>query len=101
MVNSIININRKRLKMQVILPDDQIKQIQTLISSLITSEIEKQIHHRNIDNSYLNKKQACDYLGISNNTLDEWIRKGLPMIKIGKTVRFNKQSIDAWLLAQN
>ncbi|MCH1564349.1 hypothetical protein, partial [Streptococcus suis] len=41
--------------MQVILPDDQIKQIQILISSLITSEIEKQIHHRNIDNSYLNK----------------------------------------------
>ncbi len=44
--------------MQVILPDDQIKQIQTLISSLITSEIEKQIHHRNIDNSYLNKKTS-------------------------------------------
>ncbi|MCQ8269658.1 hypothetical protein NF428_05370, partial [Streptococcus suis] len=41
--------------MQVILPDDQIKQIQILISSLITSKIEKQIHHRNIDNSYLNK----------------------------------------------
>ncbi len=44
--------------MQVILPDDQIKQIQILISSLITSEIEKQIHHRNIDNSYLNKKTS-------------------------------------------
>ena len=43
--------------MQVILPDEQIKQIQILISSLITSEIEKQIHHRNIGNSYLNKKQ--------------------------------------------
>ncbi len=42
--------------MQVILPDDQIKQIQILISSLITSEIEKQIHHRNIDNSYLKTK---------------------------------------------
>ncbi|AHF59503.1 helix-turn-helix domain-containing protein [Streptococcus suis] len=87
--------------MQVILPDDQIKQIQILISSLITSEIEKQIHHRNIDNSYLNKKQACDYLGISNNTLDEWIRKGLPSIKIGKTIRFSKQAIDSWLLSQN
>ncbi len=56
--------------MQVILPDEQIKQIQILISSLITSEIEKQIHHRNIGSSYLNKKQACEYLGISNNTLD-------------------------------
>jgi excisionase family DNA binding protein len=87
--------------MQVILPDEQIKQIQILISSLITSEIEKQIHHRNIGNSYLNKKQACEYLGISNNTLDEWIRKGLPSIKIGKTVRFNKQAIDSWLLSQN
>ncbi|HFR3343737.1 TPA: helix-turn-helix domain-containing protein [Streptococcus suis] len=87
--------------MQVILPDEHIKQIQILISSLITSEIEKQIHHRNIGSSYLNKKQGCEYLGISNNTLDEWIRKGLPSINIGKIVRFNKQAIDAWLLSQN
>ncbi|HEM5650559.1 TPA: helix-turn-helix domain-containing protein [Streptococcus suis] len=87
--------------MQVILPDEQIHQIQLLLSNLIQKEIEQQLEQSGLNSPYLNKKQACDYLGISNNTLDEWIRKGLPSIKIGKTIRFNKQAIDAWLLSQN
>ncbi|HEM5183766.1 TPA: helix-turn-helix domain-containing protein [Streptococcus suis] len=87
--------------MQVILPDEQIHQIQLLLSNLIQKEIEQLLEQSGLNSPYLNKKQACDYLGISNNTLDEWIRKGLPSIKIGKTIRFNKQAIDAWLLSQN
>lgn len=87
--------------MQVILPDEQTHQIQLLLSNLIQKEIEQQLEQSGLNSPYLNKKQACDYLGISNNTLDEWIRKGLPSIKIGKTIRFNKQVIDSWLLSQN
>ena len=87
--------------MQVILPDKQIHQIQTLLSNLIQKEIEQQLVQNGLNNLYLNKKQACNYLGISNNTLDSWIQKGLPSIKIEKTVRFNKQAIDSWLLSQN
>ncbi|HFI0466226.1 TPA: helix-turn-helix domain-containing protein [Streptococcus suis] len=87
--------------MQVILPDEQIHQIQRLLSNLIKKEIKKQLTNCGIDSLYLNKKQACNYLGISNNTLDSWIQMGLPSIKIGKTVRFNKQVIDSWLLSQN
>ncbi|HFZ6205556.1 helix-turn-helix domain-containing protein [Streptococcus salivarius] len=87
--------------MQVILPDEQIHQIQLLISTLIKKEIENQLSNYGIDNPYLNKKQTCKYLGISNNTLDSWIQQGLPSIRIGKTVRFNKQAIDSWLLSQN
>lgn len=87
--------------MQVILPNEQIQQIQLLIAELIKKEIQINIENRGLNSPYLNKKQACEYLGISNNTLDSWIKQGLPSIKIGKTVRFNKQSIDAWLLAQN
>lgn len=87
--------------MQVILPDEQIHQIQRLLSNLIKKEIKKQLTNCGIDSPYLNKQQACDYLGVSNNTLDSWIQQGLPSIKIGKTVRFNKQAIDSWLLSQN
>ncbi|CDO17808.1 Uncharacterized protein BN963_SGAL_01001 [Streptococcus gallolyticus] len=87
--------------MQVILPDEQIHQIQILLSNLIQKEIEQQLVQNGLNNLYINKKQACNYLGISNNTLDSWIQKGLPSIKIGKTVRFNKQAIDSWLLSQN
>lgn len=87
--------------MQVILPDEQIRQIQLLISNLIQKEIEKQLSNSGIDSPYLNKEQTCNYLGISNNTLDSWIQRGLPAIKIGKSIRFNKQAIDNWLISQN
>lgn len=87
--------------MKVILPDEQIHQIQLLISNLIQKEIEKQLSNSDIDSPYLNKQQTCHYLGISNNTLDSWIKRGLPAIKIGKSIRFNKQAIDNWLISQN
>ena len=87
--------------MQVILPDEQIHQIQLLLSNLIQKEIEQQLGQNSLNCPYLNKQQACDYLGISNNTLDFWIQKGLPYIKIGKTIRFHKDSIDCWLNGNN
>ena len=87
--------------MQVILPDEQIHQIQLLLSNLIQKEIEQQLEQSSLNSPYLNKQQACDYLGISNNTLDSWIQKGLPSIKIGKTIRFHKDSIDCWLNGNN
>lgn len=35
-----------------------------------------------------------------NNTLDNWIKQGLPCIKVGKTVRFSKTEINRWLQKQ-
>ena len=70
--------------MQVILPDEQVKQIQLLLAELIEKEIEKKLHHSSLESPFLNKQQACHYLGISNNTL-----------------RFNKEAINSWLYSQN
>lgn len=86
--------------MQIILPDEQIRQIQLLIADLIKREIENRLDNSNIGSPFLNKQQACDYLGISNNTLDSWIKKGLPVIRIGKTVRFDKTELNRWLQNQ-
>lgn len=86
--------------MQVILPDEQIHQIQLLIADLIKQEIENRLNNSNLNSPFLNKQQTCDYLGISNNTLDSWIQKGFPIIRIGKTVRFDKKEINRWLQNQ-
>ncbi|HEO1996410.1 TPA: helix-turn-helix domain-containing protein [Streptococcus agalactiae] len=86
--------------MQVILPDEQIRQIQLLITDLIKKEIEYRLDNSNIESPFLNKQQTCMYLGISNNTLDSWIKKGLPVIRIGKTVRFDKTELNRWLQNQ-
>lgn len=87
--------------MKVILPDEQVQQIQLLIADLIKREIEKRLNNNNnIESPFLNKQQACTYLGISNNTLDSWIKKGLPVIRVGKTVRFDKTELKRWLQNQ-
>ena len=86
--------------MKVILPDEQVHQIQLLIATLIKQEIENRLNNSNLSSPFLNKQQTFDYLGISNNTLDSWIRKGLPVIRIGKTVRFDKAEINHWLQNQ-
>lgn len=86
--------------MQVILPDEQIHQIQLLIADLIKQEIENRLDNSNTNSPFLNKQQTCNYLGISNNTLDNWIKKGLPIIRVGKTVRFDKTEVNRWLQNQ-
>ena len=42
--------------MQVILPDEQIHQIQLLLSNLIKKEIREQLDKSGIDSPYLNKQ---------------------------------------------
>ena len=86
--------------MQVVLPDKQIHQIQLLLAELIKKEIENRLNNSNLESPFLNKQQACHYLGISNNTLDSWIKKGLPHIKVGKTIRFDKAEVNRWLQNQ-
>lgn len=86
--------------MQVILPEEQVRQIQLLIADLIKLEIENRLNNSGLESPFLNKQQACDYLGISNNTLDSWVKKGLSIIRIDRTVRFDKTEINRWLQNQ-
>ena len=86
--------------MQVILPDEQIHQIQLLISDLIKQEIENRLNNSNLESPFLNNQQSFNYIGISNNTFDSWIKKGLPVIRIEKTVLFDKSEINRWMQKQ-
>ena len=88
------NQNLKGITMQVILPEEQVQEIQLLVSDVIKKEIQHFKEDIGLETPYLNKAQTCQYLGISNNTLDLWIKQGLPVIKIGKTVRFDKSAIN-------
>lgn len=47
---------------------------------------------------YMSKRQTCDYLGIANRTLNEWIATGdIPYKHIGKTYRFNRNDLDKFM----
>ncbi|MEZ7626333.1 helix-turn-helix domain-containing protein [Streptococcus sp. 27098_8_148] len=86
--------------MNVFIPEELIKQVQLLLSDIVKKELNKFLDTNESTHHFLNKKQTCEYLNISNNTLDSWIKQGLPCIKVGKTVRFSKTEINRWLQKQ-
>ena len=59
--------------MQVTLPEEQTQEIQKMIATLIKNEIHHFKEDMGLDTPFLNKKQTCNYLGVSHNTLDIWI----------------------------
>ena len=83
--------------MLVQLADEQTQEIQQMIATLLKNEIHHFKEEIGADSPFLNKKQTCNYLGVSNNTLDIWIAMGLPYIRIGKSIRFSKESINQWM----
>ncbi len=42
--------------------------------------------------------EASEFLGISKNTLCEWvIQKKVPVTKVGRLNKFKKEELEAWL----
>ncbi|KRM13339.1 helix-turn-helix domain-containing protein [Paucilactobacillus suebicus] len=69
---------------------------QELVKNIL-DEVKSTLTQLTINNRYMNKQETCDYLKISNNTLDKWIGYGLPFILVGSTRRFDRVAIDKWL----
>lgn len=46
----------------------------------------------------LNVKQVAEYLQLKESTIYSWAQDGkIPAIKIGRTWRFRRSDLDAWL----
>ena len=46
----------------------------------------------------LSTEETADFLGISKNTLYEWIvQKRIPHLKVGRLVKFRREELDEWL----
>lgn len=84
-------------ELKILLSDNQLEAIKLQLHNLIMTEIENTRAQVNLNQRYMNKKQSCNYLQVSNNTLDAWIKQGLPVIRISNSVRFDKVAIDKWL----
>lgn len=88
---------------EIILSNEQLENIRSQLHEMIINEITKTRNQADKNQRYMNKKQTCNYLQITNNTLDSWIKQGLPKIVISDSTRFDKIAIDEWLadLAKN
>ncbi len=50
------------------------------------------------ENTLLNVKQVARYLQLKESTIYSWAQDGkIPAIKIGRTWRFRRSDLDAWL----
>ena len=96
-----LNLGFFNFKRRTIYVSTITRRTNTRNSKMIATLIKDEIHHfkedMGLDTPFLNKKQTCHYLGISHNTLDIWIAMGLPYIRVGKSIRFSKESINQWM----
>ena len=49
---------------------------------------------------YLTVDEVCKWLKVSRNTIERWRKKGMPFIKTGRLVRFDRAEIEEWLEEQ-
>lgn len=47
---------------------------------------------------WISLKEACEYMGVTRQTILNWIsKKGFPAVKVGKLWRFKIDEIDEWI----
>ncbi len=52
----------------------------------------------NKEKQLLNTEEASEFLGISRNTLYEWVlQRKIPFIKVGRLLKFRIEDLEAWL----
>lgn len=43
-------------------------------------------------------EEICQWLKVQRRTIEKWRKeKGLPFLKIGKSVRFEKSAVEKWI----
>ena len=85
------------LTLNITLNDEQTTMLQQGLRTLISHEITKMGNSIDGKKRYMNKKETCLYINISNNTLDSWIKSGFPVIKKDGVTRFDVFAVDEWL----
>lgn len=80
---------------KLVINSEQMAQIVQLLNIIANNKTATTTDNSN----YLNKKEVCQYLNISNNTLDKWMMSGLPYHKVCGTIRFSRLEIDKWFSA--
>ncbi|MGO8749064.1 MAG: helix-turn-helix domain-containing protein [Thermoguttaceae bacterium] len=55
---------------------------------------------RSVSDALFTRAEAADYIGVKPTTLAAWALTGrydLPVVKVGRLVRYRKSDLDKWL----
>jgi excisionase family DNA binding protein len=50
-----------------------------------------------MENEMLTVEELCAWLKVTRKTTERWRKDGLPYIKVGRSVRFEKDEVLKWL----
>lgn len=51
-----------------------------------------------MNDRWLSMKETCEYLGVSHDTVRNWIdKKNMPAVKLGGCWKFKTSKIDEWI----
>jgi len=88
---------KERERIRFYLPS-RLKEFLNSINPAIVSEKEIVSGQIPKQKQLLDTTEASEFLGISKNTLYEWIvQKKIPYLKVGRLVKFKKEELEAWL----
>ena len=62
----------------------------------------KKLSNTAIENKeWLNREEMLETFKISKSTLNRRIAEGMPVLKMGARLQFNRQMVNAWLIKMN
>lgn len=47
--------------------------------------------------TYLTERELCDWLKVSRTKVSSLRKEGMPFVKLGKSVRYDKDKIEKWM----
>lgn len=83
---------------QVLLDEKQSKELQKYIYELTNEAINRAIHDAGADKDFLNQREMGDWLGVSVNTLKNYVKEGLPIIIMGGRNFYSKNEVSKFML---
>lgn len=89
-------------EVKIMLADDQEKELKAYLYTVAMEAITSARKDSGLDKDLMNKKECCKFLDVSNITLDEYIKLGLPYSVLGpRSFYFSKARVREWVLNFN
>ncbi|WP_125581549.1 MerR family transcriptional regulator [Levilactobacillus cerevisiae] len=84
-------------EINVELTDAQVRDIENSVERTVARITTERLRRITNEMEYMDRKQACKYLSVTDEVLKLWIEKGLPYYELDDIVRFYREDMDAWL----
>ncbi|WP_363472836.1 DNA-binding protein [Companilactobacillus musae] len=81
---------------EVLFSDKQKEELGSQVYSVVTDAVQKARFDAGMDKKFLNKKETCEYLGVSNNTFDKYF-VGLKTHDVNGLLVYSKKEIDEFV----